>query len=108
MHRRIFAASSFFRDDSYGETVVAFGTDGLQRSGREARLTRHQLEHFAGARNGGIAAVAIGNGAVADYVVHDDQRSGTRKLDGPLEIPGVVGLVSVDKDEIERRASFFF
>src|ERR1043166_6258683 len=48
-----------------------------------------------------------GDRAVANHVVDNDEGARPGKLDGPLEIAGIVWLVGVDEDEIERTEPLF-
>jgi len=89
-------------DQGEGEAVVAFATDCLDGGGVEARVFAEMFEKGAGACGGWVGAVLVEYGSVADYVVSDDDGAGARELKSPLEIGGVVGLVGVEKDEVER------
>src|SRR6202000_1458327 len=48
------------------------------------------------------AAAGVQDPAAADHVVDHDHRAGTGQPDRVVEVPGVVRLVGVDEDEVER------
>jgi hypothetical protein len=52
----------------------------------------------------GSVLVGVGDFAVADDVVDDDQGAFAGELERPFEVGGVVGLVGVDEDEVEGLA----
>ena len=74
----------------------------MQRGCGEARLRANQVEQLACAERARIVGRGIGDGAVADDVIADDHRARSRQFQRPFEIFGIVGLVGVDEDEIER------
>ena len=92
--------------DREREAVPALGADGLDRGRLKARLARHHLKRIARTDHVGIPAVGVGDRAAPDDIVNDDRGSWPRQAQRPAQIFGVVGLVGVDEDEIERAESF--
>src|SRR5580765_7392217 len=89
-------------DDGHGEAIVTLRAYGLQSRRGKARVARHQVKHSACSLDGRIGAGGVGDRAVANHVVDNDEGARPGKLDGPLEIAGIVWLVGVNEDEIER------
>ena len=46
--------------------------------------------------------VFVDDGTFADYVIGENDGARAREFDGPVEIDGVIRLVGVEKDEVER------
>jgi hypothetical protein len=93
-------------DDGEGEAVVAFGAYGLDGGDVEARVGAQFFEEGSGAGDGGVGAVCFEDVAFADDVVAEDNGAGAGEFDGPVEVVGVVGLVGVEEDEVERGGLF--
>src|SRR5215831_2745770 len=107
-HATRIVESSSALEDGHGEAIVTLGADGLQRGGRDSGIAGHRVEHFARALNRSIGAGSLSDGAVADYVVDDDKGAGSGKLDSPFQVPGIVGFVGVNEDEVERSKALLF
>jgi hypothetical protein len=88
-------------DDGEGESIVAFAADGLERGCVEAWVTAEAFEKNSGSGDACVGTGCIEDFAVADYVVSDDEGAGAREFECTFEVDGVVGLVGVEKDEVE-------
>src|SRR5580658_3008464 len=75
-------------DDGQRKAVVAFGADGLQHRRTEARFGGSQLSEAADALHVWVFAIRIDDHSLADDVVGDDDRTGSRKLQSPAQILG--------------------
>ena len=54
-----------------------------------------------------IGVFGMDDGTVANHVVDDDDCAWAGEANSPFEIDGIVLLVGVDEDEIERRHGLF-
>ncbi len=61
---------------------------------------------MAGALDGGVGAGGVDDGAFADDVVAENDAARAGELEGEAEVVGIVGLVGVDKDEVEGSCGF--
>src|SRR5690606_2057072 len=89
-------------DDEQREAVVALGADRLNHSARQARYFTRALDHSTNALHRLITRGGIGDGAVADDVVGEDERTGPAEADRDFEVVRIADLVGIDEDEIER------
>lgn len=88
-------------DEGDAESVVALATDRLDRRRLDPGLVREQLVEAALSRYRRVIVPDIGEAAIADYVVGDDQAPGSCVLERPGEVGGGVDLVGIDEGQIE-------
>ena len=88
-------------DDGYGESVVAFAADGLKRGCVEAWMIAEAFEESSSSGNACVSTGGVEDLTFADDVVSDDEGSGVGEFECPFEVDGVVGLVSIEEDEVE-------
>jgi hypothetical protein len=97
---RVLWCSGF--NDGECEAVVAFDADGLDGGGVETRVVAKLFEEGACSGDAGVGIGLVDDGSFANNVVAEDEGSWTREFDGPIEIAGIVGLIGVEEDEVER------
>src|SRR5690349_2530356 len=69
-----------------GETVVAFGADGLNHRRAYPRFGSEQLSEPAHGLNIGVGAGAIGQSAIAHHVIGDNETAAPRQFQRPAKI----------------------
>src|SRR6185312_12272661 len=90
-----------WRDDRDGETVVAFGADGLDCGGGDGGIGGDRLDEAAGALNGGVVAAGVEDRPTSHHVIDDDHTAGAGQAYRGGEVIGVVLLVRIDKHQVE-------
>src|ERR1044072_8875358 len=74
------------RDQRDREPIMTLGADGLNRRREDAGLVGQRLVGLALGFGGGIRVLGVGQRAVPDDVVGDDQGTGPRVLERPGEV----------------------
>ena len=77
-------------DEREGEAVVALCADGLESGGGEAAFGGELFEEETCSLHVWIGAGRVDYGAIADDVVHNDERAAARELQRPTKIFGVI------------------
>ena len=85
------------------ESVIAFGSDGLNGCGDNTRFVSEHLVEAPHALNHWIFSLWIGDSSIANHVIDKNEAAGMGEFESPFEVAGVVLLVGVDEDKVERR-----
>src|SRR5437762_10119872 len=93
-------------DEREGEAVVALCADGLESGGGEAAFGGELFEEETCSLHVWIGAGRVDYGAIADDVVHNDERAAARELQRPTKIFGVIRLIRVDENQVEGLRDF--
>src|SRR5271157_1138765 len=88
------------------KAVVTFAADRLRDDGLHALFLCQRLRKAPHALHILILAIRLDQAAPAHHVIRDDQAARVHQIEHPGQVSRRVGLIGVDKDQVEGAAPF--